>query len=377
MLTSSTLKSVDLINLIVAINSSTVHLIAVAESLGIEDLSDVILSRKRLSYLDELCKTKGVVGEPVIFQTKEDMDKKKASILGDGSSDIEKALYWTLEQLGQITSDLDLRELMRLSDEEISAKDYRVLNVVTVYILSRLATSQSMGLIGAGFKSPKHAVGMLSKRFAPLPDADIPLGSLPYVTRQTVSYALSLVISAVSYSRTCILTKGRAPMTYEKLYDDFAKLTDEDFQEELRILIRSYLINTTATEVQPTAAASASAATPRRAAATAGGGGGDAGSAPLVAAAAGGGSGSDGEGNGDAGDSGGSADDAAAGGGNLNAGAAAATDTGSGDASFAGSQTSTPKPSPGAKAGKKGSKKTDAVAVPVKKAGSSRTHVGT
>ena len=70
--------------------------IAVAESLEITDLSDVILSRKRLSYLDELCEAKGVVGEPVIFQTKEDRDKKKASILGDGSADIEKALYWIL-----------------------------------------------------------------------------------------------------------------------------------------------------------------------------------------------------------------------------------------------------------------------------------------
>ena len=70
--------------------------IVVAESLDIQDLSDVILSRKRLPYLDELCETKGVVGEPVIFQTKEDRDKKKASILGDGSGDIEKALYWIL-----------------------------------------------------------------------------------------------------------------------------------------------------------------------------------------------------------------------------------------------------------------------------------------
>jgi len=48
------------------------------------------------NYLDELCEAKGVVGEPVIFQTKEDRDKKKASILGDGSGEIEKGLYWIL-----------------------------------------------------------------------------------------------------------------------------------------------------------------------------------------------------------------------------------------------------------------------------------------
>ena len=159
---------------------------------------------------------------------------------------------------------------MNMSEEEISAKDYRALNLVTVYVLSRLAASQSTGIIGAGFKSPKHAVAMLSKRFPPVPDADIPLESLPYITRQTVAYALSLVVSAVSYSSTCILTKGRAPMLYEKLYDELAKMTDDVFNDELRILVCSYLLNTTATEVQPTAAASA---TPGRAAAATRGGG--------------------------------------------------------------------------------------------------------
>jgi hypothetical protein len=70
--------------------------ILVAEYLGIMQKSDKILSRKRLSYLDELCDVKGIVGEPVIFQTKDDRDKKKASILGDGSHETEKALYWIL-----------------------------------------------------------------------------------------------------------------------------------------------------------------------------------------------------------------------------------------------------------------------------------------
>ena len=88
------------------------------------------------------------------------------------------------ETLGQIPRDLDLRELMDMSIQEISAKDYHAMNVVTAYVLSRLAASQSMGIIGAGFKSPKHAVAMLSKRFPPVPDADVPLGSLPYITRR-------------------------------------------------------------------------------------------------------------------------------------------------------------------------------------------------
>ena len=250
---------------------------------------------------------------------------------------------------------------MIMSVEEISAKDYHAMNVFTAYILSRLATSQSMGIIGAGFKSPKHAVAMLSKRFPPVPDADVPLGSLPYITRQTVAYALSLVVSAVSYSRTCILTKGKAPLLYEKIYDELAKMTDDVFNEELLLLVRSYLFNTTAAEVQPTAAASATpgraaAATPSRAAAATRGGGGDAGegAAPLVAADAAGGGAIDGEGRDDAG--GGGGDDGEAGG---DAGvAAAAADKGSDDAAGDVSQTPTPKPSP-KKGAKKGAKNTD------------------
>ena len=263
---------------------------------------------------------------------------------------------------------------MSMTPKEISARDYRNMNVVTAYLLSRLAASQSMGIIGAGFKSPKHAVAMLSKRFPAVPDADVPLGSLPYITRQTVAYALSLVVSAVSYSRTCILTKGRAPMLYEKLYDELAKMTDDVFNEELLLLIRSYLYNTTATEVEPAAPASAA---PRRAAAADSGG--------VVADDTAGGGASDGDadkGSDAAADKGSDAaadkgsDDAARA--DKGSDDAAPADKGSDDAGGAGSQTSTPKLSPSkAPKGldqKKGARKheTDADPVPVKKASRGR-----
>jgi len=255
---------------------------------------------------------------------------------------------------------------MSMTPQEISARDYRNMNVVTAYLLSRLAASQSMGIIGAGFKSPKHAVAMLSKRFPAVPDADVPLGSLPYITRQTVAYALSLVVSAVSYSRTCILTKGRAPMLYEKLYDELAKMTDDVFNEELLLLIRSYLYNTTATELEPAAPASAA---PRRAAAADSGG--------VVADDTAGGGASDGDadkGSDAAADKG--SDDAAPA--DKGSDDAAPADKGSDDAGGAGSQTSTPKLSPSkAPKGpgqKKGARKleTDAEPVPAKRAGRGR-----
>ncbi len=51
--------------------------IAVAEYMDIEDLSIVILSRNRLSYLDELCEAKGVVGSLSYFRPRRIWTKRR------------------------------------------------------------------------------------------------------------------------------------------------------------------------------------------------------------------------------------------------------------------------------------------------------------
>ncbi len=67
-----------------------------ANSLGISKMTDIVLSRTRLPYLDELCVEKGLVGEPLIFQGKDDKEAKRISILGEGANDKERAMYWIL-----------------------------------------------------------------------------------------------------------------------------------------------------------------------------------------------------------------------------------------------------------------------------------------
>ena len=168
--------------------------------------------------------------------------------------------------MGQLTHDFDLRDLLRYSAAIIAPKRLVTYNVFAVYILSHLAASQSMGLIGAGFKNPKAAVTMMSKRFPALPrgldDIGSPLPRLPYVTPQTLAYALSLVLSAVCYSSTDIMTKGKAALQYEKLVDDFTKdgSTLDEWSDALGITIRSYLFNVTSAEVEPARRPSESAA---------------------------------------------------------------------------------------------------------------------
>ncbi len=86
-----------------------------------------------------------------------------------------------------------------------------------VHPRQRLFT-QCMGLLWSSFNNLKSAQTMLARRFPALPDADPPLDALPYITQQTVAYALSLVISCVCYSVNDPMTKGRAPHVYRNLW---------------------------------------------------------------------------------------------------------------------------------------------------------------
>ena len=115
----------------------------------------------------------------------------------------------------------DLRTL--LDEENLEDKEYQLMNTVGMYILTRVCTSQSMGIIGSGFKNLKSLRTMLAKRFPALPDADTPLESMPYITRQTVAYALSLVVACVCYSYNDTMTKGRSDQVYEKLLNNYSK----------------------------------------------------------------------------------------------------------------------------------------------------------
>ena len=99
---------------------------------------------------------------------------------------------WFAENLGVLPDKFDLCWLME--EDDLPSKEYVFLNGCSMYILSKLAASQSMGLIASGFKNPKEARLMLSKRFPALPDAEHPLDRLPYITPQTIAYALVLLL---------------------------------------------------------------------------------------------------------------------------------------------------------------------------------------
>ena len=92
-----------------------------------------------------------------------------------------------------MTSAMNLANIVE-DQAEVTEQEYTYLNMAAMYILARVSASQCMGMIGSGFKNLKSARTMLARRFPALPDADPPLDALPYITPQTVAYALSLVM---------------------------------------------------------------------------------------------------------------------------------------------------------------------------------------
>lgn len=144
-----------------------------------------------------------------------------------------------------MSKEVDLAAVMG-QDEELLQFEH--VNLTGMYILNRVCTSQSMSMLGAGFKNLKGLRSMLGKRFPALPDAEPPLGALPYITRQTVSYALSLVISCVCYAYNDTMIRGRPDQLYEKIIASYSELTDDDFMEILSHKLTDWVTKVTAPE---------------------------------------------------------------------------------------------------------------------------------
>ena len=66
-------------------------------SFGVEGLDHVLLSRDTVPFINAMCVEKGIVGDPVIFQTQGEQKARKPSIVGTGATEHEKALRWIMD----------------------------------------------------------------------------------------------------------------------------------------------------------------------------------------------------------------------------------------------------------------------------------------
>jgi hypothetical protein len=65
-------------------------------SFGVEDLAHVLLFHDTVPFINAMCVEKGIVGDPVIFQTQGEQKARKNSIVGTGTTEHEKVLQWII-----------------------------------------------------------------------------------------------------------------------------------------------------------------------------------------------------------------------------------------------------------------------------------------
>ncbi len=97
-----------------------------------------------------------------------------------------------------------LNETMDLSSpDKFNEMEFQQMNLACIYMLSALASSQSMGRLGLAFKNVKklEATVIMQKKFPKL--SSVPesaaaefegVSECPFLTRHTLAYAISLLL---------------------------------------------------------------------------------------------------------------------------------------------------------------------------------------
>jgi hypothetical protein len=128
---------------------------------------------------------------------------------------------------------------------------FEYMNLPAIYMLGALAASQSMAKVGFAFKSVKNSELIMSKRFPTLDGLATEhecVSGAPYITRQTLAYAVSLSVSALFYAVNDESNTGRADEVYDKALRDMEQLSDAKFDECLGGLLQYYVQNVNSPE---------------------------------------------------------------------------------------------------------------------------------
>jgi hypothetical protein len=150
------------------------------------------------------------------------------------------------ENLAYLTDKTDYKDPAKFHDVE-----FEYMNLPAIYMLGALAASQSMAKVGFAFKSVKNSELIMSKRFPTLDGLATEhecVSGAPYITRQTLAYAVSLSVSALFYAVNDESNTGRADEVYDKALRDMEQLSDAKFDECLGGLLQFYVQNVNSPE---------------------------------------------------------------------------------------------------------------------------------
>ena len=101
-----------------------------------------------------------------------------------------------------------------------------------------------MGKIGSAFKNVRNSESIMTKRFPTLVGGNAELegaSDVPYITRHTMVYAISLTVSCLYYAINDESNKGRAEEVYDKALRDLEQMTDVAFTDLLGGLLQYYV----------------------------------------------------------------------------------------------------------------------------------------
>jgi hypothetical protein len=110
--------------------------------------------------------------------------------------------------MAYVNTTMDLR-----SPDKFHEMEFQQMNLASIYMLSALASSQSMGKIWLAFKNVKNASSIMQKKFQSVPGGVAELEGMsacPLLTHHTLAYAISLSVSCIYYICNDNVKKSRA-----------------------------------------------------------------------------------------------------------------------------------------------------------------------
>ncbi len=107
---------------------------------------------------------------------------------------------------------------------------FEYLNLISVYMLHALAESQSMGKLLHAFKNARNKETFMENNAAATDKTP------PILTRETMSYAISLSISCVCLHANDSIVKGRASAAYERAMADLENMSGPAWHTLLSLL---------------------------------------------------------------------------------------------------------------------------------------------
>ena len=139
------------------------------------------------------------------------------------------------ENLPYFGKDMDLSLGYNMAKDTMQTIQFEYLNMIAAYMLHALAESQSMGKLLHAFKNVRNMDKFLEENAAP------PAGAQPILTRETMSYAISLSISCVSFHASNDAVRARASAAYEKAMSDLANISDAVWHSLFRARLIEYV----------------------------------------------------------------------------------------------------------------------------------------